>query len=70
MLRRNAGVVQFVDSTRIVVRRDDGAENDTYKILKLQTFQSGVCINQKPIVSLGETIGGREVIADGPPTTG
>ena len=68
VLARNAGVVQFVDSTRIVVRRDDGGGNDTYKLLKYRRSNQGTCINQKPIVSHGEHVGAGEVIADGPST--
>ncbi|MDD4445640.1 MAG: DNA-directed RNA polymerase subunit beta, partial [Eubacteriales bacterium] len=68
VLARNDGTVQYVDSTRIVVRRDDGGGNDTYKLLKYRRSNQGTCINQKPIVAHGEHIAAGEVIADGPST--
>jgi DNA-directed RNA polymerase subunit beta len=68
VLARNSGTVQYVDSTRIVVRRDDGGGTDTYKMLKYKRSNQGTCINQKPIVDHGEHVEAGEVIADGPST--
>ena len=67
VLAKNAGVVEFVDATRIVIRTDDG-DRDEYKLLKYKRSNQGTCINQKPIVSHGEKIEKGEVIADGPCT--
>ena len=68
VLAKNAGTVDFVDATRVVIERDDGMGKDTYKLLKYKRSNQGTCINQKPIVDHGEHIEAGEVIADGPST--
>ncbi|NCB43122.1 MAG: DNA-directed RNA polymerase subunit beta [Clostridia bacterium] len=68
VLSRNAGVVEYVDATKILIRREDGQGVDDYKLLKYRRSNQGTCINQKPIVSHGEKIAAGEVIADGPST--
>jgi DNA-directed RNA polymerase subunit beta len=68
ILARNAGTVEFVDSTRIKVRRDDGKGSDEYSLLKFKRANQSTCINQRPIVCHGEHIEQDEVIADGPST--
>ncbi len=68
VLARHSGTVEYVDSTKITVRRADGEGNDYYKLLKYKRSNQGTCINQKPIVSHGEVIKEGEVIADGPST--
>ncbi|MFA7462514.1 MAG: DNA-directed RNA polymerase subunit beta, partial [Anaerovoracaceae bacterium] len=68
VLAKHDGIVQYVDSTRIVIRRDDGGGTDTYKLLKYKRSNQGTCINQRPIVSHGEQVDAGEVIADGPST--
>jgi DNA-directed RNA polymerase subunit beta len=66
----NDGVVEHVDSTRIVVRtkeRTDGAPSvDIYNLLKFQRSNHNTCINQKPLVKIGDSVRQGEVIADGP----
>jgi DNA-directed RNA polymerase subunit beta len=59
------GLVSQVDAKGIVVKRDDGVEK-TYDLLKFVRSNAGTCINQRPIVSLGDTIVAGQVIADGP----
>ena len=68
VLAKNAGVVSFVDATRIVIEREDGTGSDEYSLLKYKRSNQGTCINQKPIVSHGERIEAGETIADGPST--
>ncbi|NMA93684.1 MAG: DNA-directed RNA polymerase subunit beta [Clostridiales bacterium] len=68
VLAENAGTVTYVDSTRIVVEREDGEGKDTYKLLKFKRSNQGTCINQRPIVNCGEPVKEGEVIADGPST--
>lgn len=68
VLAKNAGTVEFVDATRIVILRDDGKGRDEYKLLKFKRSNQGTCINQRPIVLHGEHIEEGEVIADGPST--
>ncbi|HHX14500.1 MAG TPA: DNA-directed RNA polymerase subunit beta [Clostridiales bacterium] len=68
VLAKNDGTVEYVDSTRIRVRRDIDNGIDEYKMLKFKRSNQGTCINQKPIVARGEKVKGGEVIADGPST--
>jgi DNA-directed RNA polymerase subunit beta len=70
---RRAGVVESVDSTRIVVRAEgDGeagrSEVDIYNLIKHQKTNQNTCVTQKPIVRTGEKVEKGEVIADGPAT--
>ncbi|MDR2356151.1 MAG: DNA-directed RNA polymerase subunit beta [Clostridiales Family XIII bacterium] len=68
ILARNAGVVTYVDSMKIIVARDDGRGKDEYNMLKFKRSNQGTCINQRPIVVKGEHVETGEVIADGPAT--
>ncbi|MCF7925150.1 MAG: DNA-directed RNA polymerase subunit beta [Candidatus Izimaplasma sp.] len=61
----NDGVVDYVDANTIKLRRDDG-EIDTYNLYKFQRSNQGTCINQKPIVSLGDEVKKSDTITDGP----
>ncbi len=65
---RNAGVVEYVDGQRIVIRRNDNGEIDQYNLLKFKRSNQSTCVNQKPIVFKGENIEQYEVIADGSAT--
>ncbi len=69
----NDGVVDQVDSTRIVIRtlgkKKDGApEVDIYNLMKFQRSNHNTCINQKPLVNIGDEVKKGDVIADGPST--
>ncbi len=59
------GIVEHVDGIIVKVRRETG-ELDTYNLAKFMRSNQGTCINQKPIVTLGETIKVGDIIADGP----
>ncbi len=59
------GIVEFVDGTKVKIRRADG-ELDTYQMQKFMRSNQGTCINQTPIVRIGETVRKDEIIADGP----
>jgi DNA-directed RNA polymerase subunit beta len=70
---RRPGTVESVDSRRIVVKaerpsgpRDPGV--DIYNLTKYQRSNQNTCINQKPIVVVGERVNMGDVIADGPST--
>ena len=73
-LAKRAGVVDYVDSTRIVVRVEQGALDDAgsqvdiYKLNKYMRSNQSTCFNQKPIVSVGDRVVPGDVIADGPST--
>jgi len=67
----NDGIVEEVDATRIVIRtadrKKDGApEVDIYSLLKFRKSNHNTCINQKPLVNVGDSVRKGEVIADGP----
>ncbi|HYE68857.1 MAG TPA: DNA-directed RNA polymerase subunit beta, partial [Anaerovoracaceae bacterium] len=68
LLAKNEGTVEYVDATKIKIRRADGNGIDEYKMLKFKRSNQGTCINQKPIVSKNEHVEQGEVIADGPST--
>jgi DNA-directed RNA polymerase subunit beta len=67
----HSGVVVEVDAERIViqssVRKEKGApEVDIYNLMKYRKSNHNTCINQKPLVSVGQTVSEGEIIADGP----
>ncbi|MGH7888691.1 MAG: DNA-directed RNA polymerase subunit beta, partial [Candidatus Binatia bacterium] len=73
VVARRDGVVESVDSTRIVVKadkssgpRDTGV--DIYNLVKYQRSNQNTCINQRPIVVVGDQVKAGDVIADGPST--
>ena len=75
VLGRRRGVVDSVDSERIIVRvvaegeqeiRDAGV--DIYKLTKFKRSNQNTCINQKPLVRKGEAVYKGQVLADGPCT--
>ncbi len=70
---RRAGIVDQVDAMRIVVRAtgelppgDPGV--DIYRLRKFQRSNQNTCINQRPLVKVGDTVSAGEFIADGPST--
>ena len=70
VLCRNAGTVTRVTADRVDVQREDGCGTDTYELLKFMRSNQGTCINQRPIVNLGDRLEAGDVIADGPATSG
>ena len=72
IVAKNDGVVEAVDASRIVVRTDskksDGSEVDIYNLVKYRRSNQNTCVNQRPIVKLGDRVSRDEVIADGPST--
>ncbi|HJQ17670.1 MAG TPA: DNA-directed RNA polymerase subunit beta [Allosphingosinicella sp.] len=70
---RRSGIVDQVDATRIVVRATGEVEAgksgvDIYTLMKFQRSNQNTCINQRPLVKVGDVVNGGEVIADGPST--
>ncbi|HVF54761.1 MAG TPA: DNA-directed RNA polymerase subunit beta, partial [Pyrinomonadaceae bacterium] len=73
---RRDGVVDYVDSERIIVKADHNVDGtisrevtaDIYTLTKFKRSNQNTCINQRPIVSVGERIEKAQVIADGPCT--
>ena len=73
IMARRAGVIDQVDAQRIVVRATADLEVgdpgvDIYRLRKFQRSNQNTCINQRPLVKVGDTVGKGEVIADGPST--
>jgi len=74
VVARRDGVVEQVDSMRIVVKADktstDGRDPgvDIYNLVKYQRSNQNTCINQRPIVTVGDHVRAGDVIADGPST--
>jgi DNA-directed RNA polymerase subunit beta len=73
VVARRDGVAESVDSTRIVVKadktsgpRDTGV--DIYNLVKYQRSNQNTCINQRPIIVVGDQVKAGDVIADGPST--
>ena len=62
-----AGEVTYVDGRRIVVRNRDGWETE-YLLRKFVGLNERTCLNQKPIVGMGEKVKRNQVLADGPGT--
>jgi DNA-directed RNA polymerase subunit beta len=70
---RRAGIVDQIDATRIVVRatgETDAAKPgvDIYRLMKFQRSNQSTCINQKPLVRVGDIVAKGDIIADGPST--
>ena len=70
---KRGGIVDQVDATRIVIRAtgevDAGHSGvDIYTLQKFQRSNQNTCINQRPLVKVGDVITGGQIIADGPST--
>ena len=72
IIARRAGVVDQIDGARIVVRatNDDATTKgvDIYRLRKFMRSNQSTCINQRPLVRVGDTVLEHEIIADGPST--
>jgi DNA-directed RNA polymerase subunit beta len=75
VLARRSGTVDYVDSQRIVVRvegEDEGVSRemgaDIYNMTKFKRSNQNTCINQRPIVRVGQKVHKGQVLADGPCT--
>lgn len=63
------GVVEYVDGTKIVISpKDNRMEKKVYQLKKFLRSNAGTCINQQPLVQMGDKIKAGDVIADGPAT--
>ncbi|MEE3059341.1 MAG: DNA-directed RNA polymerase subunit beta, partial [Pseudomonadota bacterium] len=70
---RRAGVVDQVDATRIVIRATEETDAsksgvDIYNLRKFQRSTQSTCINQRPLVRVGDRVEVGDVVADGPST--
>ncbi|WP_349367026.1 MAG: DNA-directed RNA polymerase subunit beta [Nitratireductor rhodophyticola] len=70
---RRTGVVDQVDATRIVIRATEDVDAsrsgvDIYRLMKFQRSNQNTCVNQRPLVRVGDLINKGDIIADGPST--
>ncbi len=73
IVARRTGVVDQVDATRIVIRATEDQDPsksgvDIYRLQKYQRSNQSTCINQRPLVTVGDRISKGDIIADGPST--
>ena len=66
-IAKNSGIVERVSADEIVVRNDN-SQRDVYKLIKYQRSNQSTCLNQKPIVDLGQRVEAGQIIADGAST--
>ena len=67
VLARHSGTVKKASADEIIVEQEDGSA-DTYELIKFLRSNAGTCINQRPIVDVGDWVDKGQVIADGPAT--
>ena len=65
VLAKEDGVVEKVDSDRIIIRGDSGKRHE-HKLIKFARSNQSTCINQRPIVREGERVSRGDIIVDGP----
>jgi len=73
IIAKRSGIVDQVDAQRIVIRATDKVEStesnvDIYSLLKYQRSNQNTCINQRPLVAVGDVVNAGDIIADGPST--
>jgi DNA-directed RNA polymerase subunit beta len=73
IVARRTGVVDQVDATRIVIRATEETDParpgvDIYRLQKYQRSNQNTCINQRPLVKVGDYVVKGDIIADGPST--
>jgi DNA-directed RNA polymerase subunit beta len=76
VVARRDGVVDYVDSERIIIKADHNVDGtisrevtaDIYTLIKFKRSNQNTCINQRPIVHVGERVAKGQVVADGPCT--
>ncbi|HXQ04304.1 MAG TPA: DNA-directed RNA polymerase subunit beta, partial [Bradyrhizobium sp.] len=70
---RRSGVIDQIDATRIVIRATEDLDPtksgvDIYRLMKYQRSNQSTCINQRPLVKVGDLVHKGDIIADGPST--
>ena len=73
VIAKRTGVVEQIDGTRIVIRATEETDParsgvDIYRMSKFQRSNQSTCINQRPLVKVGDKIRAGDIIADGPST--
>ena len=74
---RNPGMVTYVSADKIIVRKEEAEDDpyswtpsthDVYSLIKFRRSNQDCCINQKPVVRVGDHVEAGQVLADGPST--
>ncbi len=69
IIARRSGIVESVDAGRVVVRvTEEGGGVDIHNLVKFQRSNQGTCMNQKPIVNVGDIVERGTILVDGPST--
>jgi len=73
VVARRSGTVRSVDADRIVIKHDDeeagiGSDVDIYKLTKYRRSNQNTCLNQHPIINVGDHVEAGDIVADGPST--
>jgi DNA-directed RNA polymerase subunit beta len=73
IVARRPGIVEQIDGTRIVIRATEETDPskpgvDIYRLMKFQRSNQNTCINQRPLVRVGDQVRDGDIIADGPST--
>ncbi len=73
VIARRPGIVEQIDGTRIVIRATEETDAtkpgvDIYRLSKFQRSNQNTCINQRPLVRVGDKMAAGDIIADGPST--
>lgn len=69
IVAKNEGTVERSTSREIVVRRTNG-QKDVYHVIKFARSNQGNCMNQRPIVNVGDRVKAGDILADGASTSG
>ena len=67
IIAHHAGTVEYSTSKEIIVKREDGIR-DTYHVIKFSRSNQGNCMNQRPIVFVGDRVEKGDILADGAST--
>jgi DNA-directed RNA polymerase subunit beta len=70
---RRAGTVDQVDATRIVIRTSESTADgspgvDIYNLMKFTRSNQNTCLNQRPLIKVGDVVKAGDILADGPST--
>ncbi|MBI5682481.1 MAG: DNA-directed RNA polymerase subunit beta [Deltaproteobacteria bacterium] len=68
VIAKRDGVVEDIDSSRIMIRNKVSGHVDTYNLSKFRRSNQNTCINQRPIIKKGEKVKAGDIIADGTST--
>ncbi len=68
VLAKRAGTVTHVSADSIEIKADEDGLADNYTLIKFMRSNQSSCVNQRPIVEIGQHVNAKDVIADGPAT--